>query len=199
MTASAPAGSVPKYHQLADHCRGAIQAGSLLPGQRMPSLRALMAQHMVSLTTAMQACRLLESEGWLEARPRSGYFVRQPSLGLLAPVNDPPMHRAPDAAQYVGIHAKVSQFLSLGRLQRFKTNLSVARCAPELYPADALQQAALRMQGLPPVDATGAPITAPAAGAEATPAVQAGQPQPSTPIMSNTPRPSYKLSLPAAR
>ena len=30
-------------------------------------------------------------------------------------------------------------------------------------------------------------------------AVQTGQPQPSTPIMSNTPRPSYKLSLPAAR
>ncbi|MET4576939.1 PLP-dependent aminotransferase family protein [Ottowia thiooxydans] len=144
MTASAPTGPLPKYHQLADHCRGAIQAGSLLPGQRMPSLRALMAQHMVSLTTAMQACRLLESEGWLEARPRSGYFVRQPSVGLLAPVNDPPMQRAPDAAQYVGIHAKVSQFLSLGRLQRFKTNLSVARCAPELYPAEALQQAALR-------------------------------------------------------
>ena len=65
--------------------------------------------------------------------------------------------------------------------------------------ARVLQQAALRMQGLPPVDATGAPITAPAAGAEATPAVQTGQPQPSTPIMSNTPRPSYKLSLPAAR
>ena len=65
--------------------------------------------------------------------------------------------------------------------------------------ARVLQQAALRMQGLPPVDATGAPITAPAAGAEATTAVQAGQPQPSTPIMSNTPRPSYKLSLPAAR
>lgn len=65
--------------------------------------------------------------------------------------------------------------------------------------ARVLQQAALRMQGLPPVDATGAPIAAPAAGAEATPAVQTGQPQPSTPIMSNTPRPSYKLSLPAAR
>lgn len=65
--------------------------------------------------------------------------------------------------------------------------------------ARVLQQAALRMQGLPPVDATGAPLAAPAAGAEAAPAVQTGQTQPSAPIMSNTPRPSYKLSLPAAR
>ena len=78
MTLPTPAPSLPKYQLLADHCRGAIQAGSWLPGQRLPSLRALMGQHAVSLTTAMQACRQLESEGWLEARPRSGNFVRQP-------------------------------------------------------------------------------------------------------------------------
>ena len=139
-----PSNSAPKYQSLAEHYRSAIQAGSLLPGQRMPSLRELMRQHAVSLSTAMQVCRLLESQGTLEARPRSGYFVRPPPSSKLAPVNDPPMQRAPDAAQYVGIHAKVSEFLALGRLQRFKTNLSVARCAPELYPAQALQQAALR-------------------------------------------------------
>ena len=60
--------------------------------------------------------------------------MRQPARVVLAPVNEPPMQRAPDPAQYVGIHAKVSEFLALGRLQRFKTNLSVARCAPGLYP-----------------------------------------------------------------
>lgn len=65
--------------------------------------------------------------------------------------------------------------------------------------ARVLQQTALRMQGLPPVDASGAPLAAPAAGAEAVPAVQSGQTPQSAPIMSNTPRPSYKLSLPAPR
>jgi DNA-binding transcriptional MocR family regulator len=144
MTLTAPHPAPPKYQSLAEHYRGAIQAGSLRPGQRMPSLRELMRQHGVSLSTTLQICRLLESEGWLEARPRSGYFVRPAVATRLAPVNDPPMQRAPDPAQYVGIHAKVSEFLALGRLQRFKTNLSVARCAPELYPAQALQQAALR-------------------------------------------------------
>ena len=50
----------------------------------------------------------------------------------------------------MGIHAKVSEFLALGRLQRFKTNLSVARCSPELYPTQALQQAAQRSLRLDP-------------------------------------------------
>lgn len=65
--------------------------------------------------------------------------------------------------------------------------------------ARVLQQAALRMQGLPPGGRHRVPLAAPAAGAEAAPAVQTGQTPPSAPIMSNTPRPSYKLSLPAAR
>lgn len=142
--ASVPTPLMPKYQSLAAHYRSAIQAGSLLPGQRMPSLRELMRQHTVSLSTTLQVCRLLESEGWLQARPRSGYFVQAPAGLRLAPVNDPPMQRAPDAAQYVGIHTKVSEFLALGRMQRFKTNLSTARCAPELYPSLALQQAAQR-------------------------------------------------------
>ena len=61
-----------------------------------------------------------------------------------------------------------------------------------------LQQAALRMQGLPPVDATGNPVSAPAAGAEAAQPAPAPVPQ-AAPIMSTTPRPSYKLSLPTGR
>ncbi|MDR7375376.1 DNA-binding transcriptional MocR family regulator [Rhodoferax ferrireducens] len=144
MTMPAAHPSPPKYQSLAEHYRSAIQAGSLLPGQRMPSLRELVRQHAVSLSTAMHVCRLLESEGTLEARPRSGYFVRTPERSRLAPVNDPPMQRAPDPAQYVGIHTKVSEFLALGRMQRFKTNLSTARCAPELYPSQALNLAAQR-------------------------------------------------------
>ena len=54
-----------------------------------------------------------------------------------------------------------------------------------------LQQAALRMQGLPPVDAAGNPLAAPAAGAAADMAAPAP--------VSTTPRPSYKLSLPGNR
>ena len=95
------------------------------------------------------------------------------------------------------------------RLKAFERAVEIGPVLKGMTPVDAetfqqnrarvLQQAALRMQGLPPVDATGAPLAAPAAGAEATPAMQNGQTPQSAPIMSNTPRPSYKLSLPAPR
>ena len=51
----APTSLMPKYQSLAAHYRSAIQAGSLLPGQRMPSLQALMRQHAVSLSTTAAA------------------------------------------------------------------------------------------------------------------------------------------------
>lgn len=135
----------PLYQQLASHYRNAIYAGSLMPGDRMPSLRGLMRQHDVSLSTAMQLSRHLESEGWLEARPRSGYFVRRPLRSTLAAVTEPRMNHTPDPAQYVGIHARVSDFVSRGRLHMVKTNLAVARCSPKLYPGEALKQAAMRV------------------------------------------------------
>lgn len=41
----------PIYQRLASHYRSVIQAGSLAPGDRMPSLRVLMQKHDVSLST----------------------------------------------------------------------------------------------------------------------------------------------------
>src|SRR5687768_14532109 len=65
----------PLYLRLSSHYRQAIQSGVLMPGERMPSVRALTRLHQVSLSTAVEACHTLEDEGLLEARPRSGYFV----------------------------------------------------------------------------------------------------------------------------
>ncbi len=145
MTSLPTASPTPLYQRLATHYRGAIDAGSLMPGDRMPSLRVLMRQHDVSLSTALQLSRHLESEGWLEARPRSGYFVRRPKRSQIAMCAEPPMKAMPDPAQFVGVHARVSDFVARGRQHPVKINLSAARCAPELYPAEALRQAAMRV------------------------------------------------------
>lgn len=137
--------SQPLYRQLADHYRGAIKAGTLAQGDRMPSVRAMMRLHEVSLSTALQTCRQLESDGWVEARPRSGYFVRQPRRIALQPLEEPDIAQAPDPAQYVGIHARVSDFIAQGRRNPPKVNLSGARAAAALYPAEQLKNAALRV------------------------------------------------------
>jgi DNA-binding transcriptional regulator YhcF (GntR family) len=49
--------ALPLYRQLADHYRRAMAAGTLAPGERLPSVRVLMQRHGVSLATALQACR----------------------------------------------------------------------------------------------------------------------------------------------
>lgn len=119
----------PLYRRLAVHYRDAIEAGTLQPGERMPSLRKLMQLHDVSLSTALQVCRTLESDGWAEARPRSGYFVRRPQRLHMTPMEEPPTGLPPDPARYVGVHARVSDFVARRRAASVKLNLSIARAA----------------------------------------------------------------------
>ncbi|WP_225781062.1 PLP-dependent aminotransferase family protein [Xenophilus sp. Marseille-Q4582] len=137
--------SPPRYRQLAQHYLQAIQAGTLQPGDRLPSLRALMRQHGISLSTALQLCRTLESEGWAEARERSGYFVRRPQRLRTPPMDEPATDRAPDPAQYVGIHERVSDFVTRRRYGEVQLDLSVARGAPSLYPFEALRAQMTRL------------------------------------------------------
>ncbi len=127
------------YRQLADHYLSAIQAGTLACGERMPSVRKLMQLHHISLSTALQMCRYLEAQGWLEARPRSGYFVRQPRRMNLAPAAEPRPVKRIDPAQFVGIHERVSAIIAQGQRQ-VKVNLARATGAPELYPHQQLRQ-----------------------------------------------------------
>lgn len=86
--------SQPLYLRLANHYRRAIQNGVLAPDQRMPSVRTLVRTHHVSLSTALQACRLLEDDGLIEARPRSGYFVLKPRRNGIPPVAEPDIRQA---------------------------------------------------------------------------------------------------------
>lgn len=136
--------SIPLYQHWANHYRAAIASGTLAPGDRMPSLRVLMQRHGVSLSTALQICRHLEAEGCLEARSRSGYFVRQAKPGKRHALEEPRPGPPPDPAQYVGMNASVSEFVARGRQANIRINFSSARSAPSLYPGTALKNAAVR-------------------------------------------------------
>jgi DNA-binding transcriptional MocR family regulator len=70
-------GSEVLYRQLASRIEGLIEGGTLGIGARVPSVRKLSEQHGISISTALQAYRVLESEGLIEARPQSGYYVRK--------------------------------------------------------------------------------------------------------------------------
>ena len=136
--------TAPLYRQLAGHYRQAIQQGALPIGDRLPSVRNLMRTHQVSLSTALQACRELEGEGWLEARPRSGYFVRTPRRHEMPPAREPAIPARLDPAAYVGVHSRISEFVSRTNACVGGVNLAVAVAAPEHYPEAALRQAVVR-------------------------------------------------------
>ena len=64
------------YNQVALRISELIEHGTLRPGARVPSVRKLSEQEEVSIATVMQAYRILESKGLIEARPQSGYYVK---------------------------------------------------------------------------------------------------------------------------
>jgi DNA-binding transcriptional regulator YhcF (GntR family) len=63
------------YLQLAHSIATPIRAGTLMRGERIPSVRELARSRAVSIGTVLQAYRMLEDAHLIEARPRSGYFV----------------------------------------------------------------------------------------------------------------------------
>ena len=65
----------PKYYALYQHIKEDIADGTLTPGEKLPSKRAL-AEHLgVSTVTVECAYRLLADEGYIRSRERSGYYV----------------------------------------------------------------------------------------------------------------------------
>ena len=66
----------PLYRQVADRVAGLIEGGTLRPGERIPSVRKLSGQLSVSVTTVLEAYRLLEDRGLVEPRPQSGFYVK---------------------------------------------------------------------------------------------------------------------------
>lgn len=64
------------YHRVARDITRDIERSLYRPGERLPGVRRLAQQYQVSIATALEACRLLEDQGRLEARVRSGFFVR---------------------------------------------------------------------------------------------------------------------------
>ncbi len=65
-----------RYVTVEKHILRLIEAGELRPGERIPSLRNLGTRLGVSVSTVNQAYIELERRGVVEARPKSGFFVR---------------------------------------------------------------------------------------------------------------------------
>ncbi len=63
------------YQELTQHIAMLIREGTLRTGDRAPSVRELCRNRGASPATVVHAYELLQADGYLEARPRSGFFI----------------------------------------------------------------------------------------------------------------------------
>jgi GntR family transcriptional regulator len=66
----------PRYQQIADELRHAIETGKFPPGSKIPGENQIMAEYEVARNTARQALAVLRDQGLTEARKGSGIYVR---------------------------------------------------------------------------------------------------------------------------
>ena len=74
----------PAYLTLYQILRQRITEGAFPYGSRFPSKRSLAAQYDLSLVTVEHAIELLDEEGYIETRERSGIFVTYREDSMLA-------------------------------------------------------------------------------------------------------------------
>ncbi len=112
--------SATLYQDVAQRLGTLIDRGTFKIGERVPSVRALSQQWSVSITTVLDAYRLLEREGRLAARPQSGYYVQSGPAsasdcpGLSKPAKGPSEVSVSDLAMMVLRDARNPQLLQLG-------------------------------------------------------------------------------------
>lgn len=125
------------YSQVADQLQALIQEGVYRQGDRLPGVRVLSRQFGVSISTVLQAHQTLEARGYLEARERSGYFVR-------LPVQDVPEPRMPKhRSRPVPVTAREMTLDLCADEQKRMVPLATAIPHPDYLPVRQIQQSTL--------------------------------------------------------
>lgn len=134
-----------RYERYADEIAGLIRRQALRAGDRLPSVRQASASRGISPSTVFEAYYLLEARGLVEARARSGYYVKAAAATLPTPGL-----AMPGDATEVAISELVFQVLgSSGRPELVP--LGSAFPSPALFPLAALaRQLGQGMRALPP-------------------------------------------------
>lgn len=124
------------YEQVAERLGGAIAAGTLRPGERLPSVRELSTRERVSISTVLQAYVHLESLGLVETRPQSGHYVRRRERRLPA---EPQVSRPSTSATPVSISALVARVYHAANDPRV-VQFGAAVPSPDLLPTQRLNR-----------------------------------------------------------
>ncbi|MRV74022.1 aminotransferase class I/II-fold pyridoxal phosphate-dependent enzyme [Duganella sp. FT92W] len=124
------------YEQLANELGAHIASRVFAPGDKLPSIRHLAQHKHVSVSTVLQALRLLEDQGLIEARPQAGYYVRhRPRVLAVAAPSEPLTEPA-----FVGINNLLMRVLKANETPGL-AHLGSAWPPDELLPIRRVQKA----------------------------------------------------------
>lgn len=145
-----PAAGQPLYQQLYSYLAGQIAAGGLAAGERLPSKRSAAANLGVSLSTVETAFSMLVAEGYLQPRPRSGFYVADisPLLPPAIPAGAGPGRPAAAGGSDPGPGALRDERPPLSGEGPQKTARPAPRPAREDAPAGASWQYDLQTSGV---------------------------------------------------
>ena len=79
-----PAAGEPPYEQVRRQVTALVSAGTLAPGDRLPTVRRLAEDLGLAVNTVARAYRELEQAGVIETRGRAGSFVTGDQVGRSA-------------------------------------------------------------------------------------------------------------------
>lgn len=145
-----------RYQQLADQLSELIKRGDLPAGARIPSVRAACKAWGVSPATVFRAYYLLENQGVITARPRSGYFVSPGSVALprasptSPPGIDPTTVNVSDLVFEVLQTVKQSETVPLGSAFLSPALFPMARVGKSCATVNRSTHLASMVEGLPP-------------------------------------------------
>jgi DNA-binding transcriptional MocR family regulator len=128
-----------KYIQIAEDIEKLIHGEVLKIGERLPSVRVLSEEKGISMGTAFQAYYLLEGKGLIEARPKSGYFVRFNNKRF---PGIPSMSENEPQVQNVSIEEMIAQVYQ-NIASKDVINFSIAVPSIDLLPAAKLNKSVI--------------------------------------------------------
>jgi DNA-binding transcriptional MocR family regulator len=126
-----------RYEALATEIAESIRNGVLHPGDRLPSVRQARASRGVSPSTVFQAYYLLEAQGLIRARERSGYYVADGARHL--PPEPEVASQPEDDAVPLDVSERVFEILE-SSMVRDVVPLGSAFPSPLLFPLRRLGQ-----------------------------------------------------------
>jgi len=134
----------PAYLRIAHDIETQISHGTLHVGDKLPSVRALSRYRAVSISTILASYFWLENRSYIEARPRSGFYVRIPSS-----VPEPQFRHRESTPRNIELLPTLEELLEAAN-DLSKTNLGASFPNADLFPTAKLNKIIRRITHVNP-------------------------------------------------